>query len=69
MKEMKYKLGQIVEIKDLLYWGDAWDNFNGYGTIIKLYPKVKKANIFFINSYRFIKTVNLKDIIIPKVEN
>jgi hypothetical protein len=45
------KKGQMVEIKNLLYFGDAWNNFNGYGTILRIYPKVNKIDVSFINNF------------------
>ena len=50
MKKMP-NIGDLVEIKNLLYFPDCWGNYSGYGTILRTYPKVKKVDVSFINMF------------------
>jgi hypothetical protein len=59
------KVGMIVEIKNLLYWGDAWNNYDGFGEITAIYHKTNTIDVSFINCFNFYSKcgVNVSDII------
>ena len=65
VKAENLKRGQLVEIKDLLYFGDAWDNKDGYATITKVYPRANMIDVTFINNFtKYSKCgVHIEDII------